>query len=118
VAPYSCFVSWMSWEYQAGEWFSWPRFFQNSLQEIAGGNTLKYATTTSFYLLTYLLTYSMVQDIFEKLIVTQLVEKYPALFMEPEGSLPCSQKPTIGPYPEPVQVLGALKHFLTINFLR
>jgi hypothetical protein len=21
--------------------------------------------------------------------------------MEPEGSLPCSQKPTIGPHPEP-----------------
>jgi hypothetical protein len=24
-------------------------------------------------------------------------------FMEPEGSLPCSQEPTIGPYPEPDQ---------------
>jgi hypothetical protein len=25
--------------------------------------------------------------------------------MEPEGSLPCSQKPAIGPYPEPNPVL-------------
>jgi hypothetical protein len=39
--------------------------------------------------------------LFEKLIVTQLFSKYPALFMEPEGSLPCSQKPATGPYPEP-----------------
>jgi len=30
------------------------------------------------YLLTYLLTYSMVQDIIGKLIVTQLVKKYPS----------------------------------------
>jgi hypothetical protein len=36
-----------------------------------------------------------------KLIVTQLIKKYPAFFMEPEGSSPCSQKPATGPYPEP-----------------
>jgi hypothetical protein len=41
--------------------------------------------------------------IFEKLIVTQLVKKYPAFFMEYEGSLPCSQKPATGPYPEPAE---------------
>jgi hypothetical protein len=41
--------------------------------------------------------------LFEKLIVTQLVKKYPVFFMEPEGSLPCSQKPDIGPYPEPAE---------------
>jgi hypothetical protein len=39
----------------------------------------------------------------EKLIVTQLIKKYPAFFMEPEGSLPCSQKPAIGPYHEPAE---------------
>jgi hypothetical protein len=45
------------------------------------------------YLLTYLLTYSLTpwrRILFEKLIVTQLVKKY--FLMEPEGSLPCSQK--------------------------
>jgi len=36
----------------------------------------------------------MVKDIFEKLIVTQLVKQLPAFFMETEGSLPCSQKPS------------------------
>jgi hypothetical protein len=39
--------------------------------------------------------------LFEKMIVTQPVNKYPAFFMEPEGSLPCSQKPATGPSPEP-----------------
>jgi hypothetical protein len=38
--------------------------------------------------------------LFEKLIVTLLIKKYPAFFMEPESSSPCSQKPAIGPYPE------------------
>jgi hypothetical protein len=42
----------------------------------------------------YLLTY---------FIVIQLVKKYPAFFMEPEVSLPCSQKPATGPYPEPAE---------------
>jgi hypothetical protein len=37
---------------------------------------------------------------FEKLIVIQLVKKYSAFFMEPKVSLPCSQKPATGPYPE------------------
>jgi hypothetical protein len=31
------------------------------------------------------------RTLFEKLIVTQLVKKYPAFFMELEVSLPCSQ---------------------------
>jgi hypothetical protein len=48
------------------------------------------------YLLTYLLT-PRCRILFEKLIVTQLVKKYPAFFTEPEGSPPCSQKPATGP---------------------
>jgi hypothetical protein len=40
---------------------------------------------------------------FEKLTVTKLVKKYPAFFMEPEGSLQCSQKPATGLYPEPAE---------------
>jgi hypothetical protein len=89
------------------------------------------------YLLTYLLTYSLTpwcRVLFEKLIVIQLVKKYPAFSMEPESSLPCLQKPATGPYPEPsksssphrslpllgraknsVQLRGALKHFITIK---
>jgi hypothetical protein len=56
-----------------------------------------YSTTGKITVL-YILIFS---TLFEKLIVTQLVKKYPVFFMEPEGSLPCSQKPATGPYPEP-----------------
>jgi hypothetical protein len=56
-------------------------------------------------LLTYLLTYLLTpwcRLLFQKLIVTKPVKKYP-FFMEPEGSLPCSQKSATGPYPEPAE---------------
>jgi hypothetical protein len=45
----------------------------------------------------------MLQVLFKNLIVTQLIKKYPAFFMEPEGSSPFSQNPAIGPYPEPAE---------------
>jgi hypothetical protein len=51
---------------------------------------------TSNYLLT-----PWCRTLFEKQIVTQIVKKYPDFFMEPEGSLPCTQKSATGPYPEP-----------------
>jgi hypothetical protein len=43
----------------------------------------------------------MVQNIILKAI-TQLFKKY-SVFIEREGSSPCSQKPAIRPYPEPAQ---------------
>jgi hypothetical protein len=42
----------------------------------------------------------MAQDIIWKADSYSAYQKYPAFFMEPEGSLPCSQKPAIGPYPK------------------
>jgi hypothetical protein len=65
--------------------------------------SLSRAYTHTHTHITYLLTYSLTQwcrILFENLIVTQLVKKHPAFFMENEGSLPCSQKPVTGPYPE------------------
>jgi hypothetical protein len=50
----------------------------------------------------YLLT-PWFRTLFEKLIVTQPLKKNPAFFMEPEGSLPCSQKPAIVPYTKPAE---------------
>jgi hypothetical protein len=48
------------------------------------------------YLLTYLLT-SWCRILFEKLIVTQLVKKYPAFFMEPEGYYRFQKSPPLNP---------------------
>jgi len=33
------------------------------------------------------------------MLFDQLIKEYPALFIEPEGSSPCSRKPANGPYP-------------------
>jgi hypothetical protein len=33
--------------------------------------------------------------------------------MEPEGSLPCSQKPTTRPYPEPVESSSSIDPYLS-----
>jgi len=39
--------------------------------------------------------------LFEKPIATALIKKYPAFFMEPESSSPCSHKLANAPYFEP-----------------
>jgi hypothetical protein len=44
----------------------------------------------------------MVQSIIWKADGHSLVKKI-SFFMETEGSLPCSQKPAAGPYPEPAE---------------
>jgi len=43
----------------------------------------------------------MMQDIILKADSHSACQKYPAFFMEPEDSLPYSQKPATGSYPEP-----------------
>jgi hypothetical protein len=54
-------------------------------------------------LLACLLTSSSIMLLEKLTAVLQLLKKYPAFFMEPDGSSPCSQKPATGPYPEPAE---------------
>jgi len=60
-------------------------------------------TYCTFYDITYLLTHSMVKDIIWKADCHSAFQKYPAAFMDPEGSSPCSQKSATGHYPEPAE---------------
>jgi len=68
-------------------------------------NLLTYLLTYLFtYLVTRSLTNSMVQNIILKADChSAFQKKYRAFFMELDGSLPCSQKPTTGPYPGPAE---------------
>jgi hypothetical protein len=52
---------------------------------------------------THSLTHSMVQDIIWKAECHSDFQKVSCFLMEPEGSLPRSQKPVTGPYPEPAE---------------
>jgi len=61
------------------------------------------------YLLTYLLAHSLHgEGYYLKSWQSLSLSKNPAFFMEPEGSLPCSQKPTMWPYPEPAETSSPL----------
>jgi hypothetical protein len=42
-------------------------------------------------------------------------QELPSLFLEPEGSLSCSQEPSTGPYPEPDQ---SSPYYPTLSLLR
>jgi hypothetical protein len=53
----------------------------------------------STYLLTYLLTHGV--EAFLRSCQMSSHSRMSQYFMEPEGSLPPSQKPSTGPYPEP-----------------
>jgi hypothetical protein len=48
----------------------------------------------------------MEQDIIIKVDSHSERQKNPAFFMEPEGSLPCSQKPATVPYPEAAEFIS------------
>jgi hypothetical protein len=45
----------------------------------------------------------MVQDIISKAECYSACQKMSCFLLELEGSLPCSQKPATGPYPEPAE---------------
>jgi hypothetical protein len=54
----------------------------------------------------------MTQDIIWEADSHSAYQKCPAFFMEPEGSSPCPQKPTIGPYPEPDESSSPIDPYL------
>jgi hypothetical protein len=62
-------------------------------------STVRTATFLNFCM--YLLTHSLTP--WCRILFGKRMKKYSAFFMEPEGSLPCSQKPATGPYPEPTE---------------
>jgi len=83
--------------YWGGEW--------EGKERIKFGNTSCMTKSKDTFYLIYLLTLSLqgAEYYLKKLTVPQLIKKYPAFFMEYEGSSPRSQKPSTGPYLEPAE---------------
>jgi len=94
----------------ANAWSDWAKPRQPSIKVAysAAKNRNEYLLNVS---LTDVLT-PWCRTLFKKLIVTQLIEKYPAFSMEPEGSLPYPQKPTTRPYPEPAESSSPIDFYL------
>jgi hypothetical protein len=66
-------------------------------------NNTRWPTYLLTYSLTHSLTQSVVQDIIWKADCHSACQQIFCFLMEPEGSLPCSHKPAIGPYPGPAE---------------
>jgi len=64
------------------------------------------------YLLTFLLTYSMVKDIIWKANCHSACQICPASFMEPEGLLPFSQKPATETFSVPIEFSSPIDNYL------
>jgi hypothetical protein len=77
------------------------RIFGTKRDEVARGWRRLHNEELHNLYASYLLT-PWCRILFEKLIFTQFATKH-SFFMEPEGSLLCSQKPSTGPYPEPAE---------------
>jgi hypothetical protein len=86
-----------SWTKITAFWISPRKILIRRTLHLLYDASIGYLTTLFTLLITYLLT-PWFRTLLEKLIVTQLFKKHPAFFMEPEGSLPCSQKPATGTY--------------------
>jgi hypothetical protein len=100
-APEPVWTRWRRKSYYCPSGESNPSRSAYNLVSILSGLPRFLGTVITTYLPTYLLTHSLTpccRILLEKLTVTQLVKYYPVFFMEPEGSLPCSQKPATGPY--------------------
>jgi len=80
-----------------------PREIAPGIHWIGGGAQLKAQGQLYLYLTT------PCSRVLEKLTVNQLLKKFN--FLEPESSLPCSQEPAMGPYPEPNE---SSPHFTTV----